>query len=154
METLICFRHGAKQAALGHPRADGGEVIYHHADADQPNMGLTSWKDAPQVKTRKFDVVVAKNYLTEVEMAQLSRVVNAFARRLQVQERMTKEIADAIEGMGSVASTERPLAWMMLETNRETFKHELRVKYWPGPDQWHLLAEAQAHGSWVHWLAN
>ena len=42
-------------------------MIYHHADADQPNMGLTSWKDAPQVKTRKFDVVVAKNYLTEVE---------------------------------------------------------------------------------------
>ena len=53
-------------------------MIYHHADADQPNMGLTSWKDAPQVKTRKFDVVVAKNYLTEVEMAQLSRVVNAY----------------------------------------------------------------------------
>ena len=53
-------------------------MIYHHADADQPNMGLTSWKDAPQVKTRKFDVVVAKNYLTESEVAQLQRLVSAY----------------------------------------------------------------------------
>ena len=87
METLICFRHGAKQAALGHPRADGGEVIYHHADADQPNMGLTSWKDAPAGKIQKFDVVVAKNYLTEHEMAQLSRLVNAY---LDVAEDMAQ----------------------------------------------------------------
>ena len=50
-------------------------------------MGLTSWKDAPQVKIRKFDVVVAKNYLTEVEMAQLSRVVNAY---LDVAEDMAQ----------------------------------------------------------------
>jgi hypothetical protein len=42
----------------------------------------------------------------------------------------------------------------MLETNRETFKHELSIKYWPGPDRWHLLAEAQAHGTWVQWLAD
>jgi hypothetical protein len=54
------------------------EVIYHRADADQPNMGLTTWKDAPGGKIHKFDVVVAKNYLTEPEMAQLSRLVNAY----------------------------------------------------------------------------
>jgi hypothetical protein len=39
----------------------------------------------------------------------------------------------------------------MLETNRETFKHELSVKYWPGPDDWHVLAEAHAHGAWIDW---
>jgi len=54
------------------------EVVYHRADADQPNMGLTTWKDAPLGKIQKFDVVVAKNYLTEPEMAQLSRLVNAY----------------------------------------------------------------------------
>ncbi|MCC7066976.1 MAG: virulence RhuM family protein [Burkholderiales bacterium] len=54
------------------------EVIYHRADADQPNMGLTSWKDAPLGKIQKFDVAVAKNDLTEHEMAQLSRLVNAY----------------------------------------------------------------------------
>ena len=54
------------------------EVVYHRADADQPNMGLTTWKDAPAGKIQKFDAVVAKNYLTEPEMAQLSRLVNAY----------------------------------------------------------------------------
>jgi hypothetical protein len=63
------------------------EVVYRRADADQPNMGLTSWKDAPLGKIQKFDVVVAKNYLTEPEMAQLSRLVNAY---LDVAEDMAQ----------------------------------------------------------------
>lgn len=54
------------------------EVIYHRADADQDHMGLTSWRDGPQGKIQKFDVVVAKNYLTEYEMAQLQRLVSAY----------------------------------------------------------------------------
>ena len=54
------------------------EVIYCRADADKRNMGLTTWKDAPLGKIQKFDVSVAKNYLTEHEMAQLSRLVNAY----------------------------------------------------------------------------
>lgn len=54
------------------------EVIYHRADADKDHMGLTSWKDGPQGKIQKFDVVVAKNYLTEHEMAQLQRLVSAY----------------------------------------------------------------------------
>lgn len=54
------------------------EVIYHRADARKDNMGLTSWKDAPEGKIQKFDVAVAKNYLTENEMAQLQRLVSAY----------------------------------------------------------------------------
>jgi hypothetical protein len=54
------------------------EVIVNRADADKENMGLTSWKDAPRGKIQKFDVAIAKNYLTEPEMAQLQRVVSAY----------------------------------------------------------------------------
>lgn len=54
------------------------EIIYHRADAEKDNMGLTSWNDAPSGKIQKFDVVVAKNYLTENEMAQLQRLVSAY----------------------------------------------------------------------------
>lgn len=54
------------------------EVIYHRADADKDSMGLTSWRDAPGGKIQKFDVAVAKNYLTESEMAQLQRLVSAY----------------------------------------------------------------------------
>ena len=41
-------------------------------------MGLSTWKDAPKGKIQKFDVSVAKNYLTENEMAQLQRLVSAY----------------------------------------------------------------------------
>lgn len=70
-----------------------------------------------------------------------------------IPENRRNQISQAIEAEGRTATADRPLAWMMLETNRQTFKHELSIKYWPGPDTWHLLAQAQAHGSWVEWLA-
>ena len=41
------------------------EAIYHCADSEKEHMGLTTWKDAPDGKIQKFDVTVAKNYLTE-----------------------------------------------------------------------------------------
>ena len=54
------------------------EVIVNRADAEKQNMGLTTWTDAPRGKIQKFDVIVAKNYLDENEMAQLNRLVNAY----------------------------------------------------------------------------
>lgn len=54
------------------------ETIYNRADSEKENMGLMSWKDAPAGKIQKFDVVVAKNYLTEKEMTQLARLVNSY----------------------------------------------------------------------------
>jgi hypothetical protein len=54
------------------------EVIVSRADAAKTHMGLTTWKDAPKGKIQKFDVSVAKNYLTESEMAQLQRLVSAY----------------------------------------------------------------------------
>lgn len=54
------------------------EVIKGRADSTKEHMGLHTWTDAPLGKIQKFDVVVAKNYLTEQELAQLSRLVNAY----------------------------------------------------------------------------
>jgi hypothetical protein len=54
------------------------EVIVNRADHKKKNMGLTSWKDAPKGKIQKFDVSVAKNYLSENEMQQLQRLVSAY----------------------------------------------------------------------------
>ncbi len=57
-----------------------------------------------------------------------------------------------IEAAGAAATPLRPIAWVMVETNRETFRHELRTRYWPGGgEQWALLGEAHAHGAWVEW---
>ncbi|TVQ80538.1 MAG: cell filamentation protein Fic [Flavobacteriales bacterium] len=54
------------------------EVIVNRADHQKENMGLTTWKDAPRGKIQKFDVSVAKNYLSENEMQQLQRLVSAY----------------------------------------------------------------------------
>ena len=54
------------------------EVVVYREDHQKQHMGLTTWKDAPRGKIQKFDVSIAKNYLTESEMAQLTRLVNAY----------------------------------------------------------------------------
>ncbi len=54
------------------------ELIFERADATKEHMGLMTWEDAPEGKIQKFDVTVAKNYLTEEELQVMGRIVNAF----------------------------------------------------------------------------
>ena len=54
------------------------EVIYNRADHEKKNMGLTSWKNAPDGKIVKADVSVAKNYLTKPEMQELNEIVTMY----------------------------------------------------------------------------
>jgi hypothetical protein len=62
-------------AVHGHSAA---ELIVTRADHTKERMGLTTWAKAPSGKILKNDVVVAKNYLTEEELADLGRIVNAY----------------------------------------------------------------------------
>lgn len=61
------------------------ELIYNRADAEKENMGLTSWDGSPNSKIHKYDVVVAKNYLTEQELSQLGRIVSAYLDMAEAQ---------------------------------------------------------------------
>ena len=61
------------------------ELIYERADAQKEHMGLTSWEGAPQGKIHKYDVSVAKNYLTENELQQLERLVSAYLDLAELQ---------------------------------------------------------------------
>ena len=54
------------------------EIIYNRADAEQPHMGLTSWKNAPDGRVQRSDTIVAKNYLSDKEVTALNRISNAF----------------------------------------------------------------------------
>jgi hypothetical protein len=54
------------------------EIIYNNADAQKENMGLTTWKNAPDGRILKLDTTVAKNYLQEKEIKQLERTVTAY----------------------------------------------------------------------------
>lgn len=62
-------------AVTGHTAA---EIIMDRSDSSKPTMGLTTWKDAPDGKILKRDVVVAKNYLNEKEISKLNRLVTMF----------------------------------------------------------------------------
>lgn len=61
------------------------EIIYNRADSQKKNMGLTSWKGAPDSKIHKYDVVIAKNYLSEKEIGQLERMVSAYLDLAEMQ---------------------------------------------------------------------
>ena len=54
------------------------EIIYQNADKTKENMGLTTWKNAPDGRILKTDVIIAKNYLQEYEIRQLERTVTGY----------------------------------------------------------------------------
>ncbi|MDF7798415.1 virulence RhuM family protein [Pontiellaceae bacterium B1224] len=61
------------------------EVIVDRADHRKENMGLTSWEGAPKGKIHKYDVSVAKNYLSEFELGQMQRIVSAYLDMAEMQ---------------------------------------------------------------------
>lgn len=61
------------------------ELIYRRADASKENMGLTSWDGSPESKIHKYDVSIAKNYLSENELQQLQRIVSAYLDMAEMQ---------------------------------------------------------------------
>lgn len=54
------------------------EIVYNSADHTQENMGLTTWKNAPDGRILKSDVTIAKNYLDEKQIRQLERAVSGY----------------------------------------------------------------------------
>lgn len=54
------------------------EIVYHSADHTKENMGLRTWKNAPDGRVLKSDVNIAKNYLDEKSIRRLERAVSGF----------------------------------------------------------------------------
>ena len=61
------------------------ELIYERANAEKEHMGLTTWEGAPEGKIHRYDVVVAKNYLSHDELQVLARIVNAYLDFAEMQ---------------------------------------------------------------------
>ncbi|MDR2579564.1 MAG: virulence RhuM family protein [Fibromonadaceae bacterium] len=66
-------------------RHTAAEIIIERANAKKTNMGLTSWKYAPNGKIYKFDVSIAKNYLNEEELDYLERIVTLYLDFAELQ---------------------------------------------------------------------
>lgn len=56
----------------------GAEIVHRLADHNKPHMGLTTWKNAPEGRVLKSDVIIAKNYLQAHQIRQLERAVSGY----------------------------------------------------------------------------
>lgn len=96
-------------AVHGHTAA---ELIVERADADKEHMGLTTWENAPDGKIVKTDVVVAKNYLNQMELEDMGRIVMAVLEF--AESRAKRHIPMTMEDWAKridayLSSDERPL---------------------------------------------
>ena len=85
------------------------------------------------------------------QQAGVTRVIYHSVMWQYLPDTTRRSITAAIELAGTHATPERPLAWIRLETNRATVRHELTVRYWPGGAEPVELSEAHPHGAWVEW---
>ena len=66
------------------------EIIYDRADSTQENMGLTTWKNAPNGKILKSDVKISKNYLSQKELSGLNDIVSMYLDYAENQAKRNK----------------------------------------------------------------
>ena len=125
------------------------EIIYGKADANQPHMGLTTWRHAPNGKVMKSDVTIAKNYLDQKHMTAINRLVSAYLDlaedRAEQEIPMTmldwSELLDGflkvagrpvLEGPGGISALE---AKLKAEREYEVFRHRQDADYISDFDQ-------------------
>jgi hypothetical protein len=87
MEFFKTVQNKMHWAIHGHTAA---ETIFLRADASQPHMGLTTWKQGPKGRIQKTDVGVAKNYLTREEILNLNLIVNQYLDFAEFQARQRR----------------------------------------------------------------
>ena len=109
-------------AVHGHTAA---ELIMERADADKEHMGLTTWEKAPDGKIVKTDVSIAKNYLKQMELEDMGRIVTAVLEF--AESRAKRHIPMTMEDWAKridayLSSDERPLL-----DNAGTVTHEEAV---------------------------
>ena len=69
------------------------EIIYNRVNSRKENMGLTTWKNAPDGKILETDVTIAKNYLSEEEITELNNLVSMYLDYAERQVKLGKIIS-------------------------------------------------------------
>jgi len=87
VETKNFFANVQNKLHYAATKHTAAEIVYGRADSTKQNMGLTSWKNAPDGEIRKNDVSIAKNYLEEDELKELNEIVTMY---LDYAERQAK----------------------------------------------------------------
>lgn len=119
------------------------EIIYEKADVNLPQMGLTTWRHAPDGKVMKSDVTIAKNYLDQKHMMAINRLVSAYLdlaedraeREIPMTMRDWSTLLDGfltvagrplLEGVGRISALE---AKLKAEREYEVFRNKQDAEY-------------------------
>jgi len=108
------------------------ELIMERADADKEHMGLTTWENAPDGKIVKTDVSIAKNYLKQLELEDMGRIVTAVLEF--AESRAKKHIPMTMEDWAKridayLASDERPLLDNAGSVSHEDAVHHAETEF-------------------------
>ena len=102
------------------------EIIDKRANAENPNMGLTSWKNSSEGKILKSDTSIAKNYLSEKEISELNRLVELYLNfaELQAERNIPMKMNEWVEALDSFLKINR----YDLLNNPGKISHEMAIK--------------------------
>ena len=120
-------------------------LIAERSNPDAPNMGLTTWKNAPQGKILKSDVTVAKNYLVEKEIKELERIVSMYLdyAENQAARQIPMRMADWVQKLDAFL---RFNEYEVL-TNAGTVSHEVARQLAEGRYEQFRVGQDQAYES-------
>jgi hypothetical protein len=131
-ETALFFKMVQNKMHFASTGSTAAELVYDRANAQQPYMGLTTWKNAPQGKILKSDVVVAKNYLNAVELGKLNRLVAAFIDFAELRT-LNRQVLRMADWLGWVEK-------FLNFTDQQVLTHAGRISQ--------EMAQAKAHGEY------
>lgn len=102
------------------------EIIERRANAENPNMGLTTWKNSPDGKILKSDTTIAKNYLSEKEISELNRLVELYLNfaELQAERNIPMKMNEWVEALDSFLKINR----YDLLNNPGKISHDMAIK--------------------------
>lgn len=83
--TLLFFAHVQDKVHYAITGQSAAEIVYKRVDANKKNLGMTTWKTAPNGRFTKQDVIVAKNFLEQPELENLRDIVNMFLDYAELQ---------------------------------------------------------------------
>lgn len=131
------------------------EIINERVDSKKDNMGLTTWKNAPEGKILKGDISIAKNYLNKKELSEMNSFVNLYLDFAEMQALRQKKMKmsdwilklddvlklneyDILKNAGKI---KKKIADQKAEKEFEKFRINQDVEYWSDFDKFRAILD-------------
>ena len=125
LPTIFCYNTEQVHYAITNHTA--AEIVYNSADNSKENMGLTTWKNAPDGRILKSDVTIAKNYLDEKQIRRLERTVSGYFDYVEdlIEDEYVFTMEDFSKSVNEFLSFRR---YKILENKGKISKHRAEEK--------------------------